>query len=200
VIRHRLILSCLFSLFGVTGLAVLGKSAEHPNKTWIAQKTGDQAIADGQQLSRQADGLLKQGDEREAARLYLAAHEKYQKKILEYFEQAFRASLGGGVVDEDALTKASTRAADLRNVNLSKLWVVVDPDDRAFEQGFEAERGALLQRFDEFTLPASAGPLEQFLIKLYPEDASGDRQMDALRGGSLPASKRWTRLEAERAH
>ncbi len=82
---------------------------------------------------------MKEGREQDAAHKYLAAHEKFQKMLLHYFEQAFRSSLGGPLADEDTLTKASTEVADLRNVNLSKLWVVLDPEDRAFEQELEAE-------------------------------------------------------------
>jgi hypothetical protein len=37
--------------------------------------------------------------------------------------------------------------------------------------------------------------LEAFLNRLYPEDRSGDRQMEALRQGALPPSKRWERLD-----
>jgi hypothetical protein len=156
--------------------------------------SGLDSVPEGERLSREGDRLLKEGREQDAARMYLAAHETFQKMLLHYFEQAFRSSLGGPPADEDTLTKASTEVASLRNVNLSKLWVVLDPEDRAFEQGLEAERAGLLSRFDEFRSPPSAEPLDRFLRRLYPDDPSGDRQMDALHGGSLPSSKRWTRL------
>jgi hypothetical protein len=149
---------------------------------------------EGEQLSRHGDHLLKEGREWEAAQSYLAAHEKFQQMLLGYFEQALRADLGGTPADEAALTEASSEVAGLRNINLSKLWIVLDPDDRAFEQGLEADRAALLSRFDVFRDPVSAEPLEQFLNRLYPDDPSGDRQMDALRQGALPPSKRWARL------
>ncbi|MGH7230495.1 MAG: hypothetical protein ACREJU_03950 [Nitrospiraceae bacterium] len=151
-------------------------------------------IPEGKRLSKDGDRLLKEGREPEAARSYLEAHKKFQQMLLHYFEQAFRSSLGGAPADEDMLTKASQEVSSLRNVNLSKLWVVLDPEDRAFQQGLEAERASLLQRFEEFRRPASADPLEKFLRRLYPDDASGDRQMEAVRGGSLPPSKRWARL------
>lgn len=154
---------------------------------------------DGQQLSRQADALLKEGQEVEAVRLYLAAHVKYQATILDLYEQTLRAGLGGPPVDEEALMRAGGIVAELRNVNLSKLWVVLDPDDRAFEKGLEAERTALLRRFEDFLRPSSAGPLETFLHTLYPEDRSGDRQMESLRDGRLPPSKRWARLQGSDA-
>lgn len=153
------------------------------------------AALEGQQLSREADALVKQGQEMEAVRLYLAAHVKYQNTILDFFEQTLRAGMGGRPVDEEALMRAGGVVAELRNVNLSKLWIVLDPDDRAFEKGLEAERADLLRRFDQFAGPSSAGPLETFLHALYPEDHSGDRQMAALRDGRLPPSKRWDRLK-----
>jgi hypothetical protein len=87
----------------------------------IAQEVISQAVLEGQRLSGQADGLVKAGHELEAARLYLAAHENYQKTILAYFEQGLCAGLGGGTADEDALMRAGGEVAELRNVNLSKL-------------------------------------------------------------------------------
>ena len=147
-----------------------------------------------QGLSRDGDGLVKQGHEPAAARAYLAAHEQYQRLLLTIFEDALRSSLGGAPANEETLTKAGELVAGLRNVNLSKLWIVLDPDDRAFDQGIEVERAALLQRFEEFHRPPSAEALERFLVRLYPDDRSGDRQMEAMRQGRLPPSKRWHRL------
>jgi hypothetical protein len=151
-------------------------------------------IPDAQRFSKDGDRLVKEGREAEAVRAYLEAHKKFQHQLLHYFEQAFRSSLGGAPADEDALTKASQEVSSLRNVNLSKLWVVLDPEDRAFQQGLESERAALLQRFEDFRRPASTDPLEQFLHRLYPDDVPGDRQMETLRDGNLPPSKRWARL------
>jgi hypothetical protein len=37
--------------------------------------------------------------------------------------------------------------------------------------------------------------LEAFLIRLYPEDESGEHQMEAVRDGQMPPSKRWQRLQ-----
>jgi hypothetical protein len=155
------------------------------------------ALVEGQELSRQADALIKEGHEQEAARFYLAAHVQFQNIILAYFESALRESLGGqvGERDEDALMRAGSVVGDLRNVNLSKLWIVLDPEDRTYQQGLEAERASLLRHFDQFIRPDSAGPLEAFLFRLYPEDESGERQMEAVRNGQMPPSKRWARLQ-----
>ena len=84
---------------------------------------------------------------------------------------------------------------DLRTVNLSKLWIALDPDDRSHQQGLETERAALFQHFDEFVREDSAAPLDAFLYRLYPEDESGERQMEAVREGRMPPSKRWDRLQ-----
>ncbi|HJU03680.1 MAG TPA: hypothetical protein VJ692_00910 [Nitrospiraceae bacterium] len=151
-------------------------------------------IPDAQRFSKEGDRLVKDGREQDAVYAYLEAHKKFQHQLLHYFEQAFRSSLGGAPADEEALTKASQEVSSLRNVNLSKLWIVLDPEDRAYTQGLEEERAALLPRFEDFRRPASADPLEHFLHRLYPDDASGDRQMEALRDGNLPPSKRWARL------
>ena len=155
------------------------------------------ALATGQELSRQADALIKDGHEQKAAQLYVAAHVQFQSIILAYFESALRESLGGQPADrdEEALTRAGSQVGDLRNVNLSKLWIVLDPEDRSYQQGLEAERAALLQRFDHFIDAESAGPLETFLYRLYPEDESGEHQMEVMRDGQMPPSKRWERLQ-----
>jgi len=160
-------------------------------------KTPDRAegaIREGQRVSRQADQLVKDRREQEAADLYLTAHQTYQAVILDLFEESLRAGLGGSGANEEQLMRAGWVATDLRNVNLSKLWIVLDPDDRAHEQALEAERAALIARFSTFVSPASAGPLEEFLHRLYPEDRDGTRQMEAFRDGRLPPSKRWARL------
>jgi hypothetical protein len=88
------------------------------------------ALVTGQELSRQADALIKGGDEQKAAQLYLAAHVQFQSIILAYFESALRESLGGQPAerDEEALMRAGSQVGDLRNVNLSKLWIVLDPE------------------------------------------------------------------------
>ena len=153
----------------------------------------------GQALSRQADVLTKEGHEQQAAQLYLAAHMQFQDVILKYFESALRESLGGQAADrdEEALLQAGSVVGDLRNVNLSKLWIILDPEDRTYRQGLEAERAALLQQFDQFIRPDSAEPLEAFLLRLYPEDESGEHQMEAVREGQMPRSKRWERLERQ---
>ncbi|HTK88271.1 MAG TPA: hypothetical protein VL329_11080, partial [Nitrospiraceae bacterium] len=155
------------------------------------------ALATGQELSRQADALIKDGHEQKAAQLYVAAHVQFQSIILAYFESALRESLGGQPADrdEEALTRAGSQVGDLRNVNLSKLWIVLDPEDRSYQQGLEAERAALLQQFDHFIDVESAGPLEAFLSRLYPEDESGEHQMEVMRDGQMPPSKRWQRLQ-----
>lgn len=155
------------------------------------------AVVTGQELSRQADALIKDGREQEAATLYLAAHVQFQKIILAYFESALRESLGGQPADrdEEALMRAGSHVGDLRNVNLSKLWIVLDPEDRAYQQGLESERASLLQHFDQFTQPDTAGPLDAFLVRLYPEDESGEHQMETVRDGQMPPSKRWQRLQ-----
>jgi hypothetical protein len=108
------------------------------------------ALATGQELSRQADALIKDGHEQKAAQLYLAAHVQFQSIILSYFESALRESLGGQPADrdEEALTRAGSQVGDLRNGNLSKLWIVLDPEDRSYQQGLEVERAALLPRLD----------------------------------------------------
>ena len=155
------------------------------------------SLVKGQELSRQADALIKEGHEQQAAELYLAAHMQFQDVILKYFESALRESLGGQAADKDeeALLQAGSHVGDLRNVNLSKLWIIVDPEDRTYRQGLEAERAALLQQFDQFIRADSAGPLEAFLYRLYPEDESGEHQMEAVREGQMPRSKRWERLQ-----
>lgn len=155
------------------------------------------ALAKGQALSRQADALIKEGHEQQAAQLYLAAHMQFQHVILKYFESALRESLGGQAPDgdEEALMRAGSQVGELRNVNLSKLWIVLDPEDRSYQQGLEAERAALVQRFDQFIRADSAGPLDAFLSRLYPEDESGEHQMEAMRDGQMPSSKRWERLQ-----
>jgi hypothetical protein len=155
------------------------------------------ALATGQELSRQADALIKDGREQKAAQLYVAAHVQFQSIILAYFESALRESLGGQPAgrDEEALTRAGSQVGDLRNVNLSKLWIVLDPEDRSYQQGLEAERAALLQQFNHFIDAESAGPLEAFLSRLYPEDESGEHQMEVMRDGQMPPSKRWQRLQ-----
>ena len=154
------------------------------------------ALIQAQELSRQADALIKEGHEPQAAQLYLAAHMQFQDVILKYFESALRESLGGPAADgdEEALLRAGSVVGDLRNVNLSKLWVVLDPEDRTYREGLEAERAALLQQFDQFIRADSAGPLDAFLSRLYPDDESGEHQMEAVRGGQMPRSKRWERL------
>jgi hypothetical protein len=155
------------------------------------------ALATGQELSRQADALIKDGHEQEAAKMYLAAHVQFQSIILAYFESALRESLGGPPADgdEEALMRAGSVVGDLRNVNLSKLWIVLDPEDRAYQQGLESERTLLLQQFDQFIQPESADLLEAFLFRLYPEDESGEHQMESVREGQMPPSKRWQRLQ-----
>ncbi len=194
-VRRSFGVICVCLLLGIASIVLpAATAAQSGNRESEESPYGLDTVSDGQRLSRDGDRLLKEGRERDAAHKYLAAHEKFQNLLLHYFEQAFRSSLGGLPADEDALTKASTEVAALRNLNLSKLWVVLDPEDRAFEQGLETERAALVQRFHEFLSPPSAEPLDRFLHRLYPDDPSGDRQMEALRGGSLPSSKRWTRL------
>jgi len=155
------------------------------------------ALVTGQTLSRQADAFIKEGREQEAAQQYLAAHVQFQKVILGYFESALRQSFSEqqGAPDDDGLMRADALVSDLRNVNLSKLWIVLDPDDRSHQQGLEAERAALFQHFDEFVREDSAAPLDAFLYRLYPEDESGERQMEAVREGRMPPSKRWDRLQ-----
>lgn len=155
------------------------------------------SLAVGQTLSRQADALVKEGREQEAAQQYLAAHVQFQDAIMGYFESAIRQSLSeqGTPSDEDDVMRAGSLVSDLRNVNLSKLWIVLDPDDRAHRQGLESERAALLQQFDTFMREDSAADLEAFLYRLYPDDESGERQMEAVRQGHLPPSKRWERLQ-----
>lgn len=154
-------------------------------------------VTTGQTLSRQADALVKQGRELEAAQRYLAAHVQFQQAIMGYFESALRQSLSeqGTPSDEDDVMRAGSLVSDLRNVNLSKLWIVLDPDDRARQQGLESERATLLQQFDRFIREDSAADLEDFLYRLYPEDESGERQMEAVRQGHMPPSKRWERLQ-----
>ncbi len=154
------------------------------------------ALVKGQELSRQADALIKGGHEQEAAQFYLAAHVQFQKIILAYFESALRESLGGQAAerDEEALMRTGSQVGDLRNVNLSKLWIVLDPEDRSYQQGLESERASLFQHFDEFIRADAAGPLEAFLSRLYPEDESGEHQMESVRDGQMPPSKRWQRL------
>jgi hypothetical protein len=189
-------------LFGMRGVrAVAGVSV------WILLIAGsgllahpamaESALDKAAELSRQADALAKEGREREASQLYLAAHRQFQDIILKYFEAALRESLGGPNAgqDEETLMRAGSGVGDLRNVNLSKLWIVLDPEDRAYRQGLEAERAALLQRVDQFIRADSAGPLEAFLFRLYPEDESGEHQMEAVRDGQMPPSKRWQRLQ-----
>lgn len=193
---NLLILLALVTV-NVNNVSASAHAVEHKiiSRPWIIQDVSQNDILEGERLSRQADGLVQNGREAEATRLYLAAHQQFQKIILECFEQALRSSLGGSPVDEEALMRAGAVAADLRNTNLSKLWIVLDPDDRAFEQGIESERAALLQRFGEFTRPANSIALEEFLRRLYPDDVSGDRQMTAVRDGHLPPSKRWARVQ-----
>src|SRR5687768_11432302 len=120
------------------------------------------SLVKSQELSRQADALIKEGHEPQAAQLYLAAHMQFQDVILKYFESALRESLGGQAADGDegALLRAGSVVGDLRNVNLSKLWVVLDPEDRTYREGLEAERAALLQQFHQFIRADSAGPLD----------------------------------------
>ncbi|WP_447977275.1 hypothetical protein [Candidatus Nitrospira bockiana] len=155
------------------------------------------SVQDAELASAQADALAAAGQEREAAGLYLDAHIRFQRILLASVEEMLRGSFGAPV-DEEAVTRAAGRAAALRNINLSKLWILVDPDDRAFQLGLEAERADLIRRFPSFRTPASAQPLEEFLHRLYPDDVSGERQMESLRGETMPFSKRWARLEAAR--
>jgi hypothetical protein len=154
------------------------------------------AVREAQRFSAEGDALVKAGREQEAARVYLAAHRLLQDVLLQAFGLGLREELGGPAIDPDSLMHTWHVASDLRNVNLSKLWIVLDPEDRAFEMGLEAERATLLQQFEQFATSGSAGPLEAFLLRLYPEDREGERQMEALRGGRLPASKRWARLQS----
>jgi hypothetical protein len=153
------------------------------------------AVVEAERLSIQADALVKQGREQEAAHLYLAAHMHYQATVLGFFETALKATLGNGTASDAVLLRTGQVVADLRNINLTKLWIVLDPDDRAFDKELEDERADLLRRFDEFTTPLNAGPFEDFLQRLYPEDNHGARQIDALREGHLPTSARWARLK-----
>jgi len=149
----------------------------------------------GRALSRDADGLVSAGRELDAVRLYLEAHQQFQDVLLNYAMSALRSGFMGRDDNEQALVEDGGRIAEWRNVNLSKLWIIWDPEDRAHASGLEAERRALLTRFGEFRSPDSSGALEDFLHTLYPEDRSGDRQMEALRNGQLPPSKRWGRLQ-----
>jgi hypothetical protein len=153
------------------------------------------SVERGRALSRDADGLVAVGRELDAVRLYLEAHKAFQDVLLNYAMSALRSGLMGREGDEQALVEDGGRIAEWRNVNLSKLWIVWDPDDRAHTLGLEHERTELLAHFDKFRSPASTGALEDFLHKLYPEDRSGERQMEALRNGQLPPSKRWGRLQ-----
>jgi hypothetical protein len=179
----------IISLLLLTVASVLVEPPSHA--------TADSLVKKGQELSRQADALIKEGREQQAAQLYLAAHMQFQDVILKYFESALRESLGGQAADrdEEALLRAGSLVGDLRNVNLSKLWIVLDPEDRTYREGLEAERAAVLQQFDRFIRADSAGPLEAFLSRLYPEDESGEHQMEAVRDGHMPPSKRWERLQ-----
>ena len=198
-LKRRVIVWCL--LLGAAGV-VAGVPVPGAAQTFERHQNQDapsalDTVPDAQRLSKEGDQLLTEGREADAVRSYLKAHKKFQQMLLHYFEQAFRSSLGGAPADEGALTKASQEVANLRSVNLSQLWVVLDPDDRAFEQGLEDERAPLLQRFGDFRQPVSSEPLERFLRRLYPDDASGDRQMESLREGNLPQPKRWIRLGTE---
>jgi len=151
-------------------------------------------------LVEEGDRLATDGREREALERFLAAHVTLQRLLFDSFVGALYRSMQGEAGDETPMSGEVADAATLRNLNLSKLWIVLDPDDRAFELNLERERAQVIRQFPSFKTPESANGLEAFLHRLYPEDISGERQMNALRDGTLPSSKRWERLDhAQRA-
>jgi len=182
-------------LTGLGALAIACALLPAPSESRAEGPAKADGAERGRVLSRDADGLVSGGRELDAVRLYLRAHQEFQDVLLNYAMSALRSGFMGRNDDEQALVEDGGRIAEWRNVNLSKLWILWDPDDRAHASGLEAERAALLPRFGEFRSPDSSGALEDFLHKLYPEDRSGDRQMEALRNGQLPPSKRWGRLQ-----
>jgi len=156
------------------------------------------AVFEAQRLSGHADALVVDGREREAAQFYLEAHLKFQAVMEQFFEIGFRATVKEHSTAGDSLLSTDRFVAELRDLNLEKLWLVLDPDDRAFGRLLEEERSDLLRRFPEFTSPRRDDPLEDLFLRLYPEDQPGNRQLEILREGRLPASARWARLDGER--
>ena len=157
-----------------------------------------ESVLEAQRLSGRADVLASQSHDREAAQLYFQAHLKLQAVVEELFKIGLRTSVRGKDKVEDALLHTDRVVAELRDINLTKLWVVLDPEDRAYEQMLEDERAELLRRFPDFTSPLSDEPLQAFFLRLYPEDAGGSRQLEMLREGRLPSSARWARIESRR--
>ena len=155
-------------------------------------------VLEAQHISGRADVLASQGKEQEAADLYLEAHLKFQSVMEKLFEMGFRASVGERSAPKEPLLQTDRVVAELRDLNLTKLWVVLDPDDRAFWRVLEDERADLVHRYPEFTSMSVAEPLEELFLRLYPDDVSGSRQIEVLREGRLPSSARWARLESRR--
>ncbi|MGQ0812247.1 MAG: hypothetical protein ACT4OO_13635 [Nitrospiraceae bacterium] len=166
-----------------------------PPKPPSSPTTLQNDLLEGERLSREGDAFAKEGREMQAANRYLAAQVRFQQIILDLYELTLRSSFGGPVYDEDLLMGFGGRVAELRNVNVSKLWLVLDPEDRAFEKGLEDQRAAFVSAFADAATPDAIVRLEKFLQTLYPDDPEGERQMESLRTGRLPASKRWARLK-----
>jgi hypothetical protein len=152
-------------------------------------------VMEAQRLSGRADVLASEGREREAAQLYLEAHLRFASVMEKFFEQAYRASIQGRPAYSEQLLDTNRMVAELQDLNLFKLWLILDPEDRAYALMVEQERADLIHRFPEFGSLASARPLEEFLTMLYAEDTQSARHLEALREGRLPASARWVRLE-----
>jgi len=154
-----------------------------------------ESVLEAQRLSGRADVLASQSHDREAAQLYFQAHVKLQAVVEELFKIGLRTSVRDKEKVEDTFVHTDRVVAELRDINLTKLWVVLDPEDRAYERMLEDERTELLQRFPEFNSPLSDEPLQEFFLRLYPENAGGSHQLEMLREGRLPSSARWARLE-----
>jgi hypothetical protein len=152
-------------------------------------------VLEAQRVSGRADVLASEGREREAAQAYLEAHLKFQSVMENFFELAYRASIQGRPAYYEQLLDTDRMVAELRDLNLFKLWLILDPEDRAYALMVEKERADLIHHFPDFSSPAAARPLEEFLSRLYTEDAQSSRHLEVLREGRLPASARWYRLE-----
>lgn len=166
-----------------------------PSSLCAAALSSAESLLAASRLTAEGDAFAIQGQEREAAKRYLAAHVALQRLLFDSFVGALYRSMKGEPDDESPMSRTIGAAAELRNLNLSKLWVVLDPDDRAFHLDLEQEREQMIARFPSFRTVEAAQALEDFLHRLYPDDLSGERQMEALRGETLPPSKRWLRLD-----
>ena len=190
-------LPALLRHLGCLCLAVLAYSG-HTADAEIPGGSLPPPVLEAQRLSGRADVLVANGREQEAAQLYLDAHLKFQTVMEKFFEIGLRVTVKEHSTAEEDLLRSNRVVAELRDLNLTKLWILLDPDDRAYTRMLEEERADLLRRFPQFTSPQKDDELIELLLRLYPDAGDQSRQLETLREGRLPLSARWGRLNTGR--